>query len=131
MAAWGSGNFANDDAMDFLWDIKRMDASQFEQLLKNAAESSGYFKAPDASVAVAAAEVVAALKGAPAEEPPEELTAWVESAQSSDPAGLVDLALKAARRVKTDSELKDLWAESEEFETWLACIDDLEARLAK
>jgi hypothetical protein len=42
---------------------------------------------------------------------------------------MVSLALKAVERIKTDSELKELWDESENPAEWYAAVGNLEARL--
>jgi hypothetical protein len=39
--------------------------------------------------------------------------------------------LKAVERIKTDSELKELWDESENPEEWYGAVSNLEARLKK
>lgn len=42
---------------------------------------------------------------------------------------LVGLALKTIARIKTNSELKELWDESETPEAWYQAVSDLERRL--
>jgi hypothetical protein len=42
---------------------------------------------------------------------------------------LVTLARAAIRRIQEDSEIKDLWAESEESNVWIERIQNLEFRL--
>ena len=88
--------------------------------------------------AVAAAEVVAALvvsaKGAAAEDGalpavPRELVDWASKDKSGAPPDLVYLARRAVERVRTNSELKDLWLEAEGLNEWSAALRDLEARL--
>jgi len=44
-------------------------------------------------------------------------------------SNLVSLALKAVQRIKTDSELKQLWDESENPDEWYSSLDNLEVRL--
>jgi len=38
---------------------------------------------------------------------------------------------KAIRNIKENSELKELWEESEDYENWLAVLNDLEKELAE
>lgn len=42
---------------------------------------------------------------------------------------LISKAKRAVKKIKKDSELKELWEESEEYPIWLNTINDLENRL--
>lgn len=88
-----------------------------------------YLEAPDCSVALAAGEVVAALKGALTPDMPDDAKECVSSLKIKADPGTVSLALKAVERIKTDSELKELWDESDDPAEWYAAVADLEARL--
>jgi hypothetical protein len=89
-----------------------------------------YLEADLASNALAAAEVVAACGGHPSPELPEGLLKWVEHHSSNISPRLSALAIQAIERVQTDSELAELWAESEEFEKWKSDLNNLKTRLA-
>ena len=66
MGAWGFGSFDNDDAADFLADATESgDLSLVRGALDNVLTSTEYVEAPDASQAIAAAEIVAAALGRP------------------------------------------------------------------
>jgi hypothetical protein len=68
MGAWGSDSFENDDAADWVADFcDAPDPAVIVKALSAVADldASQYLEAPDCSVGIAAAEVVAALKGAP------------------------------------------------------------------
>jgi hypothetical protein len=43
--------------------------------------------------------------------------------------GMISLALRAVVRIKTDSELKELWDESANPSEWYAAVGNLESRL--
>jgi Domain of unknown function (DUF4259) len=79
MGAWGVGSFDNDDAADWLNDQLRRSADlrPIQTALDAVAQldPTGYLEAPEASAAVAAAEVVAALAGDPAANLPSDVTA--------------------------------------------------------
>jgi len=63
MGAWGIGSFDNDDAVDWAYELGE---SQGTELLVATLEAIGpedHLEAPDCSIALAAAEVVAALSG--------------------------------------------------------------------
>lgn len=100
--------------------------------LSNAADSTDYLEAPDASHAVAAAEVVAAALGQPTEAAREEedLAEWITRVRPTVEAELAKLAASALDRVLApDSELRELWEESDEFADWEAAINDLRTRV--
>ena len=94
-----------------------------------AAEHSEYLEAPVSSVAVAAAEIIAALKGAPPQPLPCEVAEWVSKAPAISP-DVSDLARRAVNRVRLNSELKDLWLEADGLNEWSAALRDLEQRLS-
>ncbi len=128
MSAWGSGSFENDDARDFVCDLHSKVFDDLREVLARAAEQSEYLEAPDASVAVAAAEVIAALKGAPPEPLPCEIAKWVSKVPDAS-TDLSELARQAVNRVRLNSELKDLWLEADGLNEWSAGLRDLEQRL--
>ena len=138
MAGWGTGSFDNEDAQGFLGRLKSLGIDDLRPILARAADQADYLKAAESSTAVAAAEVVAALvvsaKGAAAEDGalpavPRELVDWISKDKSGAPPDLVYLARRAVERVRTNSELKDLWLEAEGLNEWSAALRDLEARL--
>jgi hypothetical protein len=132
MGTWGAGSFENDDAADWAAEFCEIrDEELLSEALTRAAEAEAgeYLEAPDASVALAAAEIVAALNGAPHPQLPEEVGEYVPNLRTKAGPELTSLALRAVGRVKADSELKDLWDESGEALEWRAAVDDLEARL--
>ena len=80
-------------------------------------------------VGIAAAEVVAAQKGALNPKVNEDAKACLANLESKADPGLISLALKALERIKTNSELKELWDESENPAEWYQAVGNLEARL--
>lgn len=132
MGAWGAGSFENDDASDWLADFRdEPDKELISDALSAVADGDAdeYLEAPDCSVGLAAAELVAALKGAPASDMPDEAKRCVEALNVKADAGMLSLALRAVERIKTNSELKELWDESENPGEWYAAVENLEARL--
>jgi hypothetical protein len=107
-----------------------------QPILSRAADNADYLEAPESSVAVAAAEAVAALKGAPATAIPKEIADWVREAKSNSKSkddsipAFASLAARAIQRVRTNSELKDLWLQADGLNEWSANLRDLEKRLA-
>lgn len=132
MGAWEAGSFDNDDATDWVNEFSDEPSKKLiESTLKTVTDiGDEYLEAPESSMAIAAAEVVAALQNAPHPKMPEELQGVLSSGKIMADQNLVDLALKAVERVKTNSELKELWEEGDASE-WLAAINDLEERLRR
>jgi Domain of unknown function (DUF4259) len=129
MAAWGSGSFENDDAHDWLDRLARLTLDDLKQLLSRA-DDNAYLEAPESSIMVAAAEAVAALQGRPAQGTPRAIVEWTSKTETVPLQDLAALAIRAVQRVRTDSELKDLWLEADGLNEWSAGLRDLEKRLA-
>ncbi len=131
MGAWGVGTFDNDDAGDWVYQLEEADdAGLVQDTLLAAAEPEGYLDAPTSAVALAAAEVVAALSGQAAPDLPEEVRAWVGAHRTARTPDLRVLAVRAIDQVAADSELKDLWAESDDAGAWTDRLQELRGRLA-
>ena len=133
MGAWDIGSFDNDDASDWLYDLEEStDTSVIQAALDAVNESEEDSpEAPDCTCALAAAEIVAALRGYPLESLPENAQAWVDTHDGMEVSSLVKPALAAVERIRTNSELKDLWEDGGESDAakWHATLDDLTARL--
>ena len=131
MGAWGIGSFDNDDASDWVADLKESDPSLIASTLRRITTvGEDYLEAPDCSNALAAAEIVAALRGYPLSDLYDAAQAWVQTHHFDPDADLVSIALAAVERIRSDSELKELWEEVAEGPVWFATLDDLNRRLA-
>ncbi len=138
MPGWGTGSFENEDAQSFLGRLNSLGVDDLRQILTHAADQN-YVEAPESGAAVAAAEVVAALvvsaKGMAAKEEttspatPPQIVDWIRKNGAGIPPDLVDLAHRAVEKVRTNSELKDLWLEAEGLNEWSAALRELEGRL--
>jgi Domain of unknown function (DUF4259) len=131
MGAWGVGTFENDDAGDWVYQLEEAnDLDLVRGTLLAAADPEGYLEAPTCSMALAAAEVVAALAGRPAPDLPEEILTWVAAHRLTVPPDLRALSVRALDQVAAGSELKELWAESEDSGAWVDRLQELRSRLA-
>src|SRR5258706_1655777 len=76
MGAWDVGSFDNDDAEDWAAEFEESPSmsSVIESLER--AIASRYVEAPEGAIAIAAAEVVAAVAGSPSPTLPEGIAAW-------------------------------------------------------
>jgi hypothetical protein len=63
---------------------------------------------------LAAVEVVAALRGHPIDDLPDNAKAWIEAHRELDVSSLIPTSQAVIQRIRSDSELKELWDESEE-----------------
>jgi len=134
MPGWGTGSFENEEAQIWFAQLKTLGPVDLRKIF-TAVDETDYVASVDASVVIAAAEVVAALTGAPAQSLPQEIEDWVKRA-----AELPDLndaartllsaqARHAVNRVRVSSELKDLWLEADGLNEWSTGLRDLEQRL--
>lgn len=132
MSAWGSDIFENDAASDWLADFcDNPDKELISNALSTVAEmdAADYLEAPECSVGMAAAEIVAALKGVPNSSLPDDAKECLSNLEIEADQSMVSIALKVVERIKTNSELKELWDESENPAQWYRAIGNLEARL--
>lgn len=130
MGAWGVDSFANDDALDWVAELEERGLPAVDAALGGVLElEDEYLEAPAACAAIAAAEVVAALAGHPATTLPPEVTEWVAAHRGGFQPELVALARRAVERIVAESELRELWAESEELGAWEVSVADLRSRL--
>lgn len=130
MGAWGHEPFGNDDAADWLCELLESDDhSVIETALDAVAtDADEYREAPECSSAIAAAEIVAAMLGRPSPSLPSEAAEWVVGKPEPSQA-LVARAVRAVSAVFQESELQELWADSEDYKSWEAVTTDLLARL--
>ncbi|NVO29780.1 DUF4259 domain-containing protein [Hymenobacter lapidiphilus] len=134
MAAWGYYNFDNDTAADFAEDFKaEPSAGVLEQALAAVQEADGeYLDADIASEALAAAEIVAAILGKPARIFPNDLLGVIPGLNLSHVEPLRKPAQEAVRTILgPESELREFWEDSDEFENWEGLQRQLLKRLDK
>jgi hypothetical protein len=131
MTSWGAGIFQDDLASDFTAEIVESDGpAVLRRALSQAGQARGHLLYEPAVRALIAAEVLAALGGRPARALPPEVTRWVADHHREDIAeSLRPLAKGAIERVKEDSEIAELWAQSDEIGRWVEKVDDLLDRL--
>ena len=133
MGAWGLGSFENDDACDFLADATESgDLSLIREVLDNVLTSTEYVEAPDACQAIVAAEIIAAALGHPtlAAQQEEELTSWLSRIRPTIDKELANQASDALTRILApNSELRELWEETDDFSDWQASVKELGQQL--
>lgn len=131
MGAWGAGPFENDDAADWVWELE--DDENGSVVIAALSEIVDLpwgddIEAPEASNAIAAAEIIAAARGSHGAQLPSEAREWIRVNAGRVDASWLALAAGAVERISIDSELKELWDEAGSDE-WPRLIADLLTRL--
>lgn len=133
MGTWGIGSFENDDAGDFMIDLLDSgDLSLVREVLDNVLTSTEYVEAPDATLAIVAAEIVAAARGRPtfAAQREEGLADWLARIRPTIDADLATQARDALTRILADhSELRELWEETDDLHDWQTVVTELRSHL--
>lgn len=108
MGTWGNGNFDNDGALDLLVMLTAQDTLKpVEDAFDAILAVDGYMDVDYGEHAVSAAEVVALLKGKPAEWMPESLAEWHQSHQLEVDGALIAKAIRAVEKATTDPKISE------------------------
>jgi hypothetical protein len=130
VGAWGTGPFDNDDAVDWVATVQASDDLTVVRAALAAGLDSEYLEAPEGSLAIAAAELVAAAADPTRPGLPVEVDRWLARTGVAPTRGDRDLAIRAVLRTRANgSELADLW-EPTDAAGWLEGLDELVAKLA-
>src|SRR5688572_8434233 len=113
MGSWGYKTFEDDTALDWIGAFATNPSMSLVQtaLERVANASDGFVDDRAAAGALCAAEVVAAMNGRAVHNLPEEVALWA-SQQGSPPSSLRATAAAAVERVFNDSELREIWEDS-------------------
>jgi hypothetical protein len=132
MGAWGFLAFDNDDANDWAASLeKTADLSMVDSAFDKVEIADLYLEAPDASIALAACEVLARLRGRVGYQ--NAYTAAVDRWVAAHPmVPSPELLARASWVIDVilgpQSELRELW-EGADAKSWLASVEDLRRRL--
>ena len=133
MGCWAIDSFGNDSAADWLIDlIESNDLSLVHEAVARVLASEGYLDSPDATDALAAVEVVVAALGRPtdAAQSEPELLEWIARVKPQPDSQLVSDSLQAIDRILApESELRELWEDTEDYNDWQAEVTKLQSRL--
>lgn len=134
MGTWSHESFGNDTANDWAYELEdATDFSVIETALQVALdEGDEYLDADLAMEAIAVVEVIAKRlgKGTQSDVYTEKVDQWLETISEQPSDDLLSLAKRVLERiVADDSELKELWLESDEYELWLGNIQQLKDAL--
>lgn len=135
MGTWAVDAFGNDYAQDWAEDLhETSNLDAVEDTLNTVLDSGAELEAPFAAEALAAIEVLARLqgKGGPRTEDSAAVDVWVDArkAKAKPRADLAEKAVRAIERILSpESELRQLWEDSEHYADWRAAVEDLRGRL--
>jgi hypothetical protein len=134
MGAWSHEPFGNDSAADWSYGLADcQDTAYIETALDAVLGDEDYLDADAAVEAVAAAEVIAKMlgKGTQADAYTESADIWVAAMSTPPSAALRAKAVRALDRITAgESELAELWADSEDDAAWLESMATLRAAVA-
>jgi hypothetical protein len=134
VGAWGFGVFENDTACDFASGVAGGGGvnallGAIERVLS---VEGGYLEAPDAEEGLAAAEIIARLRGKPGQETAytAAIDAWISASRAQVSDELTEKARRSVARVMAaPSELLELWADSDDFDWWKRAVEGVAQRL--
>jgi hypothetical protein len=130
MATWGYRNFDNDAAADFAEDFKdNPNEAVLLEALAAVAEEEEHIDADAASEALAAAEIIAAVMGKPAQDLPVDLIPVIVKMNTDESEELLELARGAVKAIIKESELQEHWSASDSADDWQHLQRDLLERL--
>lgn len=130
MGAWGTGAFENDGACDWLYELEVGGPDLLDQAFALVLEHEAEDESFDAEIGLAAAEIVASLLGRPPEDLTEIGRLWVERFPEAATEERILKARDAVKLVLEESELAELWDESEEGPAWRERTEGLLQRLS-
>jgi hypothetical protein len=135
MGAWGHLNFENDTALDLVYEIEEKGADRIKNAIEaiNSREEDSFLDSDLCSEALAAIEYIAAAKDKASEDFPEDAEDWLTPANKESLLAIRNLVPKskdAIDRIQHNSELKDLWEETEDFNEWTKVLENLATRIS-
>ncbi len=134
MEAWGTGSFENDAASDWFSVVEEAvdPGLVIVSALDDVLAEAGYVELDAACAAVAAAELSASCAGGVADDLPDHIRRWVGEHPHEPHADEIGHAVQAIGRVRSESELREVWDEERGPDNaWLLAVDDLVARLRR
>jgi hypothetical protein len=133
MGCWAIDSFGNDDAADWLSELTAAaDLTPARRTVSALLSEAGYLDAPYSTEALAAIEVVAAALGrpTPSARSQSSLMTWVAHVKPIADASLVSDSARAIERILgPDSELRELWEDTDDFGEWQINVEQLRAAL--
>ena len=133
MGAWVIGNFDNDAAGDWAFELEECsDLTAIENAIE-AVFKYQYLDVDTACEALAAIDTLARLRGNFGQQTPytENVDEWVSTQKLTPPDALIQKAVKAAQIIMSEgSEVYELWSETEALDAWKKEVEDVIKRVS-
>jgi len=134
VGTWSHEPFGNDTANDWAYDLENhKDFRHVSQAITSVLENGDDYLDADLAVeAIAASEVLAKAlgRGTQSDAYTEKVDAWLTSLTVTPPPELLLQASHALDRILApDSELRELWEESDDFQTWESSVKALHSAI--
>ncbi len=125
-----TGNFANEDASDWVYELAESAGTDLLNEAFAAIDGNKYPDSPDCRIALAAAEIIATAKGKPPSDLPTEASAWLaDHDRLNDIKALGKHAITVVNKISAKSELREEWEESDSWHEWQTTVEGLLRRL--
>jgi hypothetical protein len=133
MGSWGVASFENDAAGEWFLIVEEAPdpGAVMAAAIDDVLSAPEYLEVDLCCEGVAAAELCACCAGQPGGRLPDRVQDWVDSNPHGPHGDEIAMAVQAISRVREESELRELWDESEDCSRWLAEVDDLLLRLGQ
>jgi hypothetical protein len=133
MGAWEITNFGNDAAIAWVYEFTEDPTMPFIDKALLSVKEDDYLDSDVASTALAAIEVIAAAKGHPSTDFPEQIEPdWLASLTPYIDEELIKACRKLIDRIidEKNNELFELWKEAGQHKEWVNIQKDLSNRLS-
>lgn len=127
MGVWGFKNFENDDALDWAAElVEQSDKHLVICALKEIVNNDDYLEVPECCEGLCAVNIIACIKDNQFAGLPKEVIDWLQEVGDLEFNDAdINLAKDALNRIMTESELKELWEETDDFEEWMEYLDGI------
>jgi len=136
MGAWGFKTFENDYALDWVDSLICQNKKDMViRALKEIELNNEYIEGPECSEALCAIELISSIKSEDSSNLTEELLEWINEKRGLLMKSItfsqseIDLAISTLQKIINDSELKELWQESDNYQEWISYQLNLERKL--
>lgn len=133
VGSWGVASFENGTAGDWFLLVEEAPdpGAVMASAIDDVVSAAEFLEVGACCEAIAAAELCACCAGQLPDRLPDNVDGWVQANPHGPHADEVELAVQAITRVREESELRDLWEDSEDCAQWLAEVDHLLSRLRR
>lgn len=128
MGAWGTGILENDSALDFLGELENYTTLTFVKKKLQTLLNQDEIEAFEAEEALAGIEIIKAMIIKESES--DTILEWIDIYTKKVPEDLISLADQIIDKiVQEESEISELWKESELYEEWKSNVYTLKSQL--